>query len=84
MKRPLRTLFYGLTHEHAEGKFATLRRMSDTFEIVGVVDDRPRGSKYYVDTQLEPNGCPVVSEDEAFAIPDIGAVFVETPNADLM
>ena len=84
MKRPIRTLFYGLTHEHAEGKFATLRRMSDTFEIVGVVDDRPRVSKYYVDTQLEPTDCPVVSEAEAFDIPDIEAVFVETTNSDLM
>lgn len=84
MKRPIRTLFYGLTHEHAEGKFATLRRMSDTFEIVGVVDDRPRVSKYYVDTQLEPTDCPVVSEAEAFDIPGIEAVFVETTNSDLM
>lgn len=84
MKRPLRTLFYGLTHEHAEGKFATLRRMPDEFEIVGVVDDRPRGSKYYVDVQLDPKGCPIVSEDEAFAISDIEAVFIETTNSDLM
>lgn len=84
MKRPLRTLFYGLTHEHAEGKFASLRRMPDEFEIVGVVDDRPRVSKYYVDTQLEPRDCPVASEEEAFAIPGIEAVFVETTNSDLM
>ena len=84
MKRPLRTLFYGITHEHAEGKFATLMRMPDAFEIVGVVDDRPRGSKFYVDKQLEPKGFRVVSEDEAFDIPDIEAVFVETTNADLM
>ena len=84
MKRPIRTLFYGLTHEHAEGKFATLRRMSDTFEIVGVVDDRPRASKYYVDVQLEPKDCPIVSEEEAFDIPGLEAVFIETTNADLM
>ena len=84
MKRPLRTLFYGLTHEHAEGKFASLRRMPDEFEIVGVVDDRSRVSKYYVDVQLEPKDCPVVSEEEAFAIPGIEAVFVETTNSDLM
>ena len=60
MKRPIRTLFYGITHEHAEGKFATLMRMPDEFEIVGVVDDRPRGSKFYVDVQLEPKGFRVV------------------------
>ena len=84
MKRPVRTLFYGLTHEHAEGKFATLMRMPDAFEVVGVVDDRPRGSRFYVDVQLEPKGFRVVSEDEAFDIPDVEAVFVETTNADLM
>ena len=65
MKRPIRTLFYGLTHEHAEGKFSTLMRMPETFEIVGVVDDRPRASKFYVDVQLEPKGFRMVPEDEA-------------------
>jgi len=84
MRRPIRTLFYGLTHEHAEGKFATLKRMPETFEIVGVVDDCPRGSTFYVDTQLEPSGCRVLSEEEAFSIPDIEAVFIETTNSDLM
>ena len=84
MKRPLRTLFYGVTHEHAEGKLATLMRMPDAFEIVGVVDDRPRGSKFYVDKQLEPKGDRIASEGEAFDIPDIEAVFVETTNSDLM
>lgn len=84
MKRPIRTLFYGLTHEHAEGKFATLRRMPETFEIIGIVDDRPRGSKYYVDTQLEPTGYRIVTEEKAFSNPDVEAVFIETTNADLM
>lgn len=84
MKRPIRTLFYGLTHEHAEGKFATLRRLSDTFEIIGVVDDRPRGTNYYVDAQLEPEGFRVLSEADAFSLPQIEAVFIETTNADLM
>lgn len=84
MTRPIRTLFYGLTHEHAEGKFATLRRMPETFEIVGVVNDRPHGSKFYVDTQLDPTGYPVLTEEQAFSIPGIEAVFVETTNVDLM
>ena len=84
MKRPIRTLFYGVTHEHAEGKFATLLRMPETFEIVGIVDDRPRGTGFYVDTQLEPAGYRIVSEEDAFTIPDVEAVFVETTNADLM
>ena len=31
---------YGVTHEHAAGKIASLRKLTDIFEIVGVIDDR--------------------------------------------
>ena len=34
MKRPLKTLFYGMTHEHAAGKLATLRKLRDNFDVV--------------------------------------------------
>ena len=30
----------GITHEHAAVKMASMRRLTDSFEIVGVVDDR--------------------------------------------
>ena len=49
MKRPLKTLFYGMTHEHAAGKLATLRKLRDDFEVVAVVDDRPRGTPHFID-----------------------------------
>ena len=42
MKKPLKTLFYGMSHEHAPGKLETLKKLADDFEIVAVVDDRPR------------------------------------------
>ena len=44
MKKPLRTLFYGMTHEHAPGKLETLKKLPDEFEVVAIVDDRPRKS----------------------------------------
>lgn len=84
MKKPLRVLFYGMTHEHAPGKFESLRRMPDQFEIAAVVDDTPRGSPMYRDYPWKPSGCPVVSEAEAWSVPDIDVVFIEVTNCDLM
>ena len=49
MKKPLRVLFYGTTHEHAPGKFESLRTMPEEFEIAAVVDDAPRGSPMFRD-----------------------------------
>ena len=84
MKRPLRTLFYGMSHEHAAGKIATLRGLSDVFEVVAVADDRPRASPSFSTVPFDASGLRVVSEDEALAIRDIDVVFVETANRDLM
>ena len=84
MKRPLRTLFYGQTHEHAPGKLETLKRMRDEFEIVAIVDDFPRKSPMYRDQAWDTADCPIVSEAEAWTIPDIDVGFVEVTNCDLM
>ena len=84
MKRPLRVLFYGTTHEHAPGKFESLRKLPEDFEIAAVVDDSPRKSPMYRDYPWEPSSCPVVSEDKAWAVPDVDVVFVETTNCDLV
>jgi len=84
MKRPLRTLFYGMSHEHAPGKIATLRTLADDFEVVAVADDRPRGSPSFSTFPFDVSGLSVVSESEALAIRDIDVVFIETANRDLM
>ena len=84
VKRPLRTLFYGVTHEHAPGKFETLRKMPEDFEIAAVVDDSPRGSPMYRDLPWEPTGCQVIPESEAWSVKGIDVVFVEVTNRDLM
>ena len=89
MKKPLKTLFYGLTHEHACGKFETLKRLRDDFEIVALVDDRPRGTTHFLDERIDVekaihDGFRIISEDEARALEGIDIVFVETANADLM
>lgn len=85
-RRPLRTLFYGITHEHAAGKLATLRKLHDDFEVVAVVDDRPRGTPHFINPAcpVDVSGFRVVSEAEADAITDVDVVFIEMANADLM
>ena len=86
MKRRLRTLFYGISHEHASGKLASLRRLSDDFEVVAVVDDRQRRTARFLDPQcpIDLTGLKVVGEIEAGGGGDIDVAFVETANADLM
>ena len=84
LNKPLKTLFYGLTPEHAPGKWATLAKMRDTFEIVAVADDRPRGSFAYLDRPIDTAGFRVVGEDEALALADVDVAIVETSNRDLM
>ena len=65
MKKPLKTLFYGMSHEHAPGKIATLRSLPDDFEVVAVVDDRPRHSPSFFTFPFDATGFRVVSEAEA-------------------
>lgn len=86
MSKRLRTLFHGVTHEHAAGKLNTLRKLADIYDVVAVVDDRPRGSMRFIDPQcpLDATGFRMVSEKEAAGIADIDVVFVETTNCDLM
>ena len=79
----LRTLFYGMTHEHASAKLETLKRMSDTFEVVAIADDRPRGTPCHSTDEFLPADIPVVPEETARRM-DVDCVLVETANADLM
>lgn len=84
MKRPLRTLFYGMSHEHAPGKLETLKRMPGDFEIVAVVDDRPRRAPTYHTDPIVTDGLKIVTEDEAWNIKDVEVAFVEVANRHLM
>ena len=85
MKKPLKTLFYGMSHEHAPGKIASLAKLRDDFEVIAIADDSARHSPtYHTDPFDVPPGCPVVSEAEALKLKDIDCVFVEVANRDLM
>jgi len=81
----LRTLFYGLTHEHSPGKLETLKRLRDTYEIVAIVDDRAATPCFFqTDPPALPEGVPVVGEKEAMDISGVDVAFVETVNGRLM
>lgn len=87
MKKKIRVVQFGVTHEHAIGKLDTIRALADEFEIVGVVDDRasasPRWPVNVPDSAF--GGLRVMTEDELWAESgSVDAVFVETTNADLV
>ncbi len=84
MTRPLRTLFWGLTHEHAAGKLASLRKLPHDFEIVAVVDDRARTAPRHLNEVADTTGLRLISEAESDRLEGIDVAFVETANADLM
>lgn len=73
----------GVGHEHAMGKLNGLRNLPDVYEIVGLVDDCNLTEARRSEAQPLPaeyEGIKVMTEEELFAIPDLQAVTVETPN----
>ena len=75
----------GVCHEHASGKMNTLRKMSDVYDIVGIVDDRSNNGARFSGDDLKPyEGLNWITEEELFSNPEIQAVFVETSNTDLV
>ena len=75
----------GVCHEHAEGKMGTLRKMTDVFEVVGVVDDRAtRAARFAGEKLVVYEGLKWMTEEELFNTPGLEAVAVEVPNNDLV
>ena len=70
----------GVRHEHASGKMDALRRLTDLYEVVGLVAEEgaeERQSPCYA-------GVPLVTDDELFAMPGLQAVAVETDMTELV
>ena len=86
MKKKLRVVQFGVSHEHADGKLATIKALPDEFELVGVVDDRDNTTPRYPlrrpDSMTE--GVPLLTEEQLWADKTIDAVFVEVTNCDLI
>ena len=86
MKKKLRIVQFGVSHEHADGKLATIKALPDEFELAGVVDDRDTATPRYPlrrpDSMLE--GVPILTEEQVWADKTLDAVFVEVTNCDLI
>jgi len=70
----------GVGHEHASGKMDALRRLSDHYEVVGVVEeDKPA---WHAPNAYE--GVERMTEEQLLTTPGLQAVAVETNNAELV
>ena len=72
--KPIRIGQIGVGHEHASGAMEALRRLTEYFEVVGVVEEenpRWRSPRAY-------EGVAQMSEEELFAMPGLEAVAGET------
>jgi predicted dehydrogenase len=73
----------GTAHAHASGKFSTVRKYPDVFDLVGLVepDDRRRASaqsnKAYANTTF-------LTEDQLLNTPGLQAILIETAVKDLV
>lgn len=79
----------GIRHEHAAGKMDSLRKMTDLFDIAGVVDEKDfaHNATYlaYEDMLVKPfEGLPRLTLEEALDLPGLEGVLVEVPNLDLV
>ena len=75
----------GMTHEHAAGKMASIKKLPDIYEIVGVVDDRETATTpncYNPSTVYDD--VPRLTLEQLLAYPGLQAVCVETPNNELV
>ncbi len=76
----------GVTHEHAGGKYETLMRMSDVFELVGVYNDAEIATtpNFPGDITKTYHDVNWMSLDEILNYPGLQAVAVEVPNNELV
>ena len=87
--RKLKVVQIGIRHEHANGKFKTLKSLPDAFELAGMVDEAEFAK---TPTYLSPKDATFelykdekfITLDEVFAMPDLDAVLIEVPNLDLV
>jgi predicted dehydrogenase len=82
-KRRVKIGQIGIGHNHADAKMATLRNLSDEFEVVGIVEEDPRWRAERGDRE-EYHGLRWMTEAELLATPGLEAVAVETDGFDLV
>ena len=87
--RKLKVVQVGIRHEHASGKYKTLKKLPDAFELAGLVDEAEFANSptylapEYATFELYKNE-KFFTLDEALNLPDLDAVLIEVPNLDLV
>jgi predicted dehydrogenase len=72
----------GTGHAHAAGKMQTLRKLSDLYDVVGIVE--PAAERRGVLDSAAYRGVPVLSEEQLLATPGLKVVAIETEVCDLV
>ena len=76
----------GVTHEHAPGKWLSLHKLPEVYEVAGYVNDLKTSVTPRFINELPPcfNGAKELTLDEVLNDPEIKAVTVEVPNNELV
>ena len=82
--RKVRVVMWGMCHEHAAGKFESLKKLPNDFELVGIVDDRASKTARFPRDFKRYDGIKRITEEEVLSDKSIDAVFVEVTNDDLV
>ncbi|HVJ67861.1 MAG TPA: gfo/Idh/MocA family oxidoreductase, partial [Caulifigura sp.] len=72
----------GTGHGHAAGKMSTMRKLSDLYDVVGVVEPNAE-QRTRVEKSAAYAGLRWLTEEELLATPGLKAVAVETEVRDL-
>lgn len=82
--KKVRVVQWGMCHEHADGKFKSVKKLPGDFELVGIIDDRasktPREDRNF----KVFDGVPRMTPEQLWADKSIQCVFVEVTNDDLI
>jgi len=81
--KKVRVVQWGMRHEHASGKFNSLKKLPDDYELVGIVDDLSSKTLAEVNGLKLYDGVPRITPEQLFADKSINCVFVEVTNDDL-
>ncbi|MEA3226649.1 MAG: Gfo/Idh/MocA family oxidoreductase, partial [Planctomycetota bacterium] len=80
---PIKVGQIGTAHAHASGKMATLRKLSDYYDVVGIVEPDPERQRKLRNNSAY-RGLKWISEEQLLNTPGLQAVAVETDIPELV
>ncbi len=82
--KKVRVVQWGMCHEHADGKFKSVKKLPEDFELVGIIDDRASKTPAEDRNFKVFDGVPRMTPEQLWADKSIQCVFVEVTNDDLI